>query len=195
MSRLPRVRGGFRCILADPPWSFADRGTRLAPSYEGRQRKSAAPYSVMGLREIVALDVIYIAAPSAFLFLWAPGSFVIGGQATEVARAWGFEPKQILPWIKTTKDGRPRIGGGHYTRLTAEYLLLCRRGDAKVKTHAEPDVLFAPRARHSEKPDESYRKIERLCAGPRLELFARRRVEGWDAWGNEAPEEREASNG
>ncbi|WP_231387156.1 hypothetical protein [Nocardia sp. BMG111209] len=27
--------------------------------------------------------------------------------------------------------------------------------------------------------------MERLCDGPYLELFARRRQPGWDAWGNE----------
>lgn len=38
---------------------------------------------------------------------------------------------------------------------------------------------------HSEKPAEAHARIERLVAGPYLELFARRPVRGWDAWGNQ----------
>ena len=40
---------------------------------------------------------------------------------------------------------------------------------------------------HSHKPDEQYARIERLYGGPYLELFARHRRDGWDAWGQEAP--------
>ncbi|MBE3073037.1 MAG: hypothetical protein IMZ67_08685, partial [Acidobacteria bacterium] len=40
---------------------------------------------------------------------------------------------------------------------------------------------------HSEKPDEFRELIEKLyTTGPRLELFARERVEGWDCFGNDA---------
>jgi hypothetical protein len=38
---------------------------------------------------------------------------------------------------------------------------------------------------HSHKPEEQYALIERVSPGPYLELFARRRQPGWDAWGNE----------
>ena len=31
--------------------------------------------------------------------------------------------------------------------------------------------------------------MELLGDVPRIELFARQRADGWDAWGNEAPEE------
>ena len=65
------------------------------------------------------------------------------------------------------------------------------RGEVVVELLTdEPDAIFAPRGKHSAKPDESYRKIERLCDGPRLELFARRRFSPeWAVWGNEAPAE------
>ncbi len=38
---------------------------------------------------------------------------------------------------------------------------------------------------HSEKPEEVRRRIERLYAGPYLELFGRREAPGWWVWGNE----------
>ena len=47
---------------------------------------------------------------------------------------------------------------------------------------------MSPLREHSRKPDETYGRIERLFGDiPRIELFARNRREGWDVWGNEAP--------
>jgi N6-adenosine-specific RNA methylase IME4 len=46
-------------------------------------------------------------------------------------------------------------------------------------------VIEAPRRKHSQKPDEVYEQIERMFEGPYIELFARQRRDGWEAWGNE----------
>jgi N6-adenosine-specific RNA methylase IME4 len=56
------------------------------------------------------------------------------------------------------------------------------------------EVVFAPVGRHSEKPDEVRRRIERLVQGPYLELFARKPVPGWTTWGNEIAPESAATN-
>lgn len=189
-ARLRVPAGGWPVVLADPPWPFRDRGTRLAPSYAGRQRKTPAPYHVMRQADIDALGLAVRnwAAPSSFLFLWAPNALLVDGTAAATARAWGFEPKQLIPWVKVDSKGKPRIGGGHYTRVCTEALVLCRRGRAAVRSRAVPGVILAPRSRHSAKPDESYRLIEELAAGPYLELFARRRFgPGWTVWGDQAP--------
>jgi N6-adenosine-specific RNA methylase IME4 len=45
----------------------------------------------------------------------------------------------------------------------------------------------APRREHSRKP-EAYELIEQMYPElPKIELFARQRRNGWDAWGNEFP--------
>lgn len=87
------------------------------------------------------------------------------------------------------------FGPGSYTGQNVEDVWLGVRGDATWSAdRAVRDVrqvVFAPAPReHSRKPDEVADRIERLwpTATPRLELFARRRREGWAAWGNEAPE-------
>jgi N6-adenosine-specific RNA methylase IME4 len=36
------------------------------------------------------------------------------------------------------------------------------------------------------KPDEVYRRVERYCTGPRLDLFGRESRQGWHVWGDEA---------
>jgi len=99
-----------------------------------------------------------------------------------VIRAWGFECKTTLCWVK------PWIGPGVWLRNRHELLLLGRRGD-----YPPPDpedrvdsVLEAPRGRHSEKPERVYELLERMYPqASKLELFARSRRPGWSAWGNE----------
>ena len=181
--QLPKTTKPYRVLSADPPWLFADKGSRISPSHKGKH------YDVMTLDDICDMgsEVQRIAADDALLFLWSPHSMVLDGSAHKVATAWGFSPRQEIIWMKTTKAGNPHIGAGHYSRICTEPMLLCRRGKAKVARRDMPNVIFAPRTKHSAKPDESYRYIEKLTACTRLfELFARRKFSPrWDVWGNE----------
>lgn len=52
---------------------------------------------------------------------------------------------------------------------------------------------LTPRREHSRKPDGIHERIERLVAGPYLELFARQKRPGWDVWGNEVDKFKEAA--
>ena len=46
--------------------------------------------------------------------------------------------------------------------------------------------MVSPRREHSRKPDEVRERIVALMGDvPRAELFARQKVAGWIAWGNE----------
>lgn len=87
-------------------------------------------------------------------------------------------------------DPKLQIGLGQYLRGSHELLLFATRGKGQ---HPEtwqgrrniPSVIFAPRTKHSRKPDESYELIESISNGPRLEMFARSGREGWLSWGNQ----------
>ena len=47
-------------------------------------------------------------------------------------------------------------------------------------------VIYSPVRKHSQKPDEARDRILQLMGDlPRIELFAREKVDGWDSWGNE----------
>ena len=85
------------------------------------------------------------------------------------------------------------MGLGAYTRANAEVCLLGITPGFKagnmVKSHSVRQVIESPFQGHSTKPDEARRRIVELLGDvPRLEMFARQRADGWDAWGNEAPE-------
>ena len=98
-------------------------------------------------------------------------------------------------WIKKNRrSGGNFWGMGAYTRANAEVCLLGVspgfRAKDQIRSHRVHQVIEAPFEGHSKKPDETRRRIVELLGDvPRLEMFARDRAPGWDAWGNEAPEE------
>lgn len=128
----------------------------------------------------------------AACFLWA--TFPNIAEGIKVLEAWGFQYKTAaFVWVKTyAKSGRPFWGMGAYTRANAEVCLLgvspgFKAGE-RVRSHRVHQIIEAPFEGHSKKPDETRRRIVELLGDvPRLELFARDRAPGWDAWGNEAP--------
>ena len=162
----------YPVILADPPWL-----------YEHTESYTWAPqsnYPVMSLTEICNLSVPEICTKDAMLFLWAPSPKIM--EAGEVIKAWGFDYRTAFVWIKN------RIGTGYYIRQQHENLLIARRGNPPVPAtkNRPPSAIMADRRNHSEKPEEAYQAIERMYPGlPKLELFARKRRPGWDAWGQE----------
>jgi N6-adenosine-specific RNA methylase IME4 len=80
-----------------------------------------------------------------------------------------------------------RFGMGYHFRKQTEVLIYATRGDkVRMLRKNQKDIVSIPRTKHSEKPAEIRTMIESLSPGPRLELFARERPEGWDVWGNQA---------
>jgi N6-adenosine-specific RNA methylase IME4 len=187
-SGLPR--GFYGAIVADPPWAFR--------TYSGNDvtahRTEEDHYSVMSLGDLKRLPVGDLAAKSCALFLWVVDSHL--DQAFEVGRAWGFRYKtRAFEWIKVKKivdgnigklvDGDIGIGMGYWSRKQTESCLLFTRGSPKRLNADVRQVIIGSRRQHSRKPDEQYARIERLVAGPYLELFARYSRRGWDGWGDE----------
>jgi N6-adenosine-specific RNA methylase IME4 len=157
----------YATILADPPWDVGQLGARGAQIH----------YDLMDLEAIKAMPVADLAADDAHLWLWVTNATLRAGY--DVMEAWGFVARSPLTWIK------PRLGLGNYLRNATEHLLFGTRGSAPVRFRAQPTWMFAPLQEHSHKPEEAFAVIERISEGPFLELFARRRQPGWDAWGNQ----------
>ena len=90
---------------------------------------------------------------------------------------------------RPTRTAKRARGKGYWFINTHELLLLGVRGDmpAPVMGTQAESVIDAPVGRHSEKPALFRQMIEGYFPDVgRIELFARERVEGWDAWGDEA---------
>lgn len=168
----------YGVIYADPPWNFATY------SPKGHGRSASAWYDTMSLDDIKALPVSEQAASDCVLLLWTTDPFL--EHAFGVIHAWGFEYKTVgFYWAKCDASGGWPIGTGYWTRANPEQCLLATRGRPRRLNADVRKLIVSPRREHSRKPDEAYGRIERLCAGPYLELFARERRLGWDSLGNE----------
>jgi len=178
---LPRIKGDFRTVLADPPWRFTNRTGKVAPEHKRLRR-----YNTMSFDEIAAIPVRAYVTEPAHLYLWTPNALV--PHALRVMDAWGFKYKTNIVWYKVRKDGGPDGRGvGFYFRNVTELLLFGTRGQMRTKAPGRRQVnLIASRKReHSRKPSLAYKLIEACSPGPYLELFAREQVDGWTQWGDE----------
>ena len=184
---LPKKKYGI--IYADPPWTFKTY------SAKGAEKKSAkAHYDLMTTDEIKDLPVQSIAADDCVLFLWVTVPNL--QDAFEVIKAWGFEYKTCaFTWVKRNKKTVSWFWGlGYWTRSNAEICLLATKGRPKRISAGVHSVIDSPVREHSRKPDEVRDRIVKLMGNlPRIELFARQITEGWDVWGNEAPQEKQTS--
>lgn len=174
--------GGYQLIYADPPWSYRDKAN-------AGKRGASHKYSCMTVPEISALPISEIAAPDCLLAMWWVAPMPL--EALRVMDAWGFSLKTVkgITWHKLTKYGKDHIGMGKWTRANTEDCLFAVRGKPKRVDCGVRQFLEAKIGRHSEKPAEARERLVRLLGPvPRIELFARARVSGWDAWGLEAKE-------
>jgi N6-adenosine-specific RNA methylase IME4 len=179
----PLPAGPYDLIYADPPWQHGDAST--TPS-----RRATRHYPVLPLAAICALPVRDLTAPAAALYLWATSALL--PDALAVIAAWGFSFKTGFVWDKG------RWGCGHYVRTQHEHLLIAWRGHLRCPQPSTlvGSVVHALATRHSAKPEIFYEHLERMHpAARRLELFARGRRPGWDAWGNEVQDHPAACDG
>jgi N6-adenosine-specific RNA methylase IME4 len=169
---MPWPEGKYRVILADPPWSYDNSGLDAS---------AAKQYETMSTEDICTMPIRDLATDNAVLFMW--GTSPLLPDALRVIESWGFEYKTSIVWDKD----RPNYG--NYVSVQHEFLFIATRGACTPDIDLRPgSVLRIERTgRHSEKPEEFRKLIDTLYPnGPRIELFARTAVEGWERWGNEA---------
>jgi N6-adenosine-specific RNA methylase IME4 len=178
--------GTYGAILADPPARFQTYSRTVEVFSTARKGKTTptAHYRTMSFEELTALPVGDLAAKDSVLFLWATWPLI--KQSFDLIEAWGFAYKTCaFAWMKSKKsEPVPIWGCGFWTRANTEFCLLATRGRPKRLHRDVPQAIFEPRREHSRKPD-IYDRIERLVAGPYVELFARQQRTGWDSWGDQ----------
>lgn len=135
---------------------------------------SASKYQVMSTEDICALSVGEIADDNSVLFLWATVPML--QDAFCVFTEWGFNYKTAIFWRKIMS-----LGMGFWFRGQVEVCLF----GIKAFRCQKPNFIQTKAGKHSEKPEELYKLIEEVSPLPRIELFARSKRDGWDAWGNE----------
>lgn len=169
----------YPVVYADPPWEYRESGG-------GHRGTAGMPYPSMATDEICWLPVKELADERSILFIWATFPKLL--ECLKVIEAWGFSYYGLgFDWLKTTSTGRPCYGMGYYTRQNNEVCLIgVRRDRIKPVDRSVSCVIQSMRREHSRKPDEVRDAIGRICGDlPKIELFARQEVSGWDCWGNQ----------
>lgn len=192
----------YGVILADPPWRFEtynEKGRGRCPDWKAFKGSPSTHYDTIGSAQIAAMPVATLAKDDACLFMWI--SWPMLEDALMIMAAWGFKYKTCgFAWVKADVStvnmfNDPvgvQIGTGYWTRSNSEVCLLATRGKPKRLKADVRQGIIERRREHSRKPDCVHGRIERLVAGPYLELFARAPRTGWDVWGNQTDKFKEA---
>lgn len=168
---LPKKK--YQIIYADPPWRYDFSNTK--------NRKIENKYETMSLDEICCMDIP--TDKNCILYMWATAPKLL--EALDVIDAWGFTYKTHAVWDKEI------IGMGYWWRGQHELLLVATKGKMSppIQSLRESSVYKERRTKHSKKPNHFRDFINEAYPDMlKIELFARKKVEGWDSWGNEINE-------
>lgn len=193
----------FDVIAVDPPWSYGAKntiartaryGTQLAEqqygtigSDNGTEVNRRTGEGIENIAATIPMDEI--AAKDSALYLWTTNPKL--PFAFALMESWGFTYKTTLTWAKVTKSEQVMVGGmGWFFRGATEHVLFGTRGKYGIPAEIrKPNLFYAQRGGHSEKPQEFYDLVASVSPGQaRLDCFARRWRSGWWAWGNELAE-------
>lgn len=196
----------YNIIYADPPWSYKDKALQ-------GNRGACCKYDVMDAKDIGNLPIKKLTEDDCILFMWVTMPKL--NECFNLIKAWGFEYKTVaFTWVKVNKKSTSAMnmlsklyaisknigldnvletvnkmlfmGMGRWTRANTEICILATKGKPKRIDAGVHSVVISPIEEHSKKPDLVRDRIIKLCGDlPRVELFARQKTDGWDAWGNE----------
>lgn len=176
--------------VMDPPWNVDTGGGGRGAQNHYRLT------TVAGIADAVRASGLWVDDGPALVWMWATSLSLTRGAAFDLMSALGLRPCAGFVWAKVDAATPPaftsprRPGLGQWSRCEHEHLFLCRRGDVKVPPPADRQrsMIYAPRGRHSEKPEAAWDVIEKTSAGAigtglGVEFFARTARPGWVAWG------------
>lgn len=184
------LKDKYQIILADPPWWYNNRKTGGERKNKTRFGGGASKhYPLMKDWELIGLAPFIhgLADKRCLLFMWATMPRL--DFAIDLMRLWGFKYKTTaFTWVKCTKDRTSwKNGPGFYTASNTEIVLLGTKSlpVRPTKKMVNP-IIMEPPGRHSAKPADVIKRIDAMYPNcKKIELFARDRAPGWDAWGKE----------
>lgn len=173
------VELGYSAGIIDPPWRLEMR------SAKGLARSPERHYPCMSMDDLARLPVSRLFRGRALVLVWVTPPLL--PQCLSVIAAWHLRYITMGCWAKQSRTGAKwAFGTGYWLRSAAEPFVLCSTGGASPLSARERNLIVAPIREHSRKPDEQYDLVERLAAGPYVELFSRLDRPNWASWGYDA---------
>jgi N6-adenosine-specific RNA methylase IME4 len=168
-------KGKFSTIVIDPPWDMKKIERDVRPN------QVEFEYPTMTEEELVAFgDTINeLAAPDTHLFMWTTQKFL--SLARDLIEQYGFRYVLLMTWHKS--GGFQPVGLPQYN---CEFVLYGRRGSPEfINTKSFNCCFEGERREHSRKPVEFYDTIRRVTSEPRIDIFSREAIDGFEQFGNE----------
>lgn len=167
-----RVDGKYDVIVMDPPWPMQKIERDCRPN------QALLGYPTMSEIELQGIDIP--AHDDCHLFVWTTQKFL--PMALRLIAYWGF--KYVLTFVWHKPGGPQPFGLPQYN---CEFAIYARKGSPTfIDTKSFPTCFTASRGLHSEKPSYFYDMIARVTSGRRLDMFNRRKIDGFDGWGKES---------
>lgn len=179
-----RAASPFSVVLCDPPWSHYGSPTKWAAA--------AKFYSLIEDDDLKMFPMRDILGRKAVVFMWCTSSSL--ARSIDVLRAWNLYYRGVaFVWCKTRLNGAPIGAQGvrpSITKPLTEFVIVGstqeRGRPLPLASEAIQQTVFAPKGRHSEKPEAVQDAIDVMYPEMRkAELFARRVRSGWHCWGND----------
>lgn len=163
----------YKTVVIDPPWPVTKTRIRYAED-------DKLDYETMEVRHIRYFPINDFAAPRSYCFLWTTNGFL--EEAFDILRFWKYRYHCTLVWDK----GNGVCPFSPY-RISTEFVLFGTRGDTWFKDFPQGayETCFTyPPGGHSRKPDFWYQQVKDVTPEPRVDIFARIKRNGFDAWGS-----------
>lgn len=180
---IPFPNKKYKTIVIDFPWPVEGISASAAKKMRYGQRLNM-PYKTMDIEQIKAFPIDEFADEQCALFLWTTQGF--HHTALDIVELWGFKQSKVMTWDKG--------GGINWLGFwnNAEFVIFAYRGKYPmiIKPGGTIHTVFRAKAgRHSEKPAKFYDMIRPVTPEPRIDIFARKRHYGFDAWGDQVQEQ------
>ncbi len=174
----------YKTIVIDPPWDIGLTGGKLKDTKYYRFSKSM-PYKQMCDKEIQDFPIDDFVDKNCDLFMWVTHSKLFSG--LKIMEHWKFKYHCLITWDKTNGIG---LHGFHRKTEMVLYGYRGKMGIDKGKGKYIPTLFTEKLTTNSTKPHRFYDLIEKRTQEPRIDIFARRNIDGFDAWGDEvSPQE------
>jgi len=163
----------YDVVVIDPAWEIQKIIRDIRPN------QKEFDYPTMTLDEIKNFQINDLMANDCHVFLWTTQKWL--PHVFDVLKEWGLIYVLTLVWHK--KGGFQPFGLPQYN---CEFVVYAHKGNPKfVDTKAFSCCFDGDRGKHSEKPDNFYALLDRVCEGRKIDVFARKERLGWDTYGNE----------